>query len=116
MLTVAHIVKIWNFGIHLPIIGISLDRFLIQNLARGDRVPCLHPLTKFHHWGFRNVGLLPRKMSKLRIFGIHLPLRGDAILQKFVWGRKSRVLTLTPNFIVVALEMWAYCSYDRQNW
>ena len=29
-------------------------------------------------------------------------------LQNLAWGRKSRVHTLMPNFIIVALKMWSY--------
>jgi len=33
-----------------------------------------------------------------------------AILTKFGMGRVSQVRSLTPNFTVVALKMWAYAS------
>ena len=29
-------------------------------------------------------------------------------LQNLAWGRESRVHTLMPNFIIVALKMWIY--------
>jgi len=32
----------------------------------------------------------------------------EFFIQNFAWKRESKIRTLTPNFIVVALKMWVY--------
>jgi len=73
----------------------------------GERVPGLHPHTKFHRSGLKIVGLQPKKIA---IFSINLPKWGIPIkrfLQNVAWG-ESQVRTLIPNFTLLALKMWAY--------
>jgi len=42
----------------------------------GEGVIGLHPRTKFHHRGLRNVDLSPPKLSKYGIFDTNLAIRG----------------------------------------
>jgi len=93
----------------------------------GEGVPGPHDHANFQHCGFKNVGLRPPKIA---IFGINLPIRirknpgGPMQYRQAPWafftklggGTVSQVRSLTPNFTVVALKMWAYRRRNRQNW
>jgi len=62
--------KLVIFGINLPKKGI-LPQAIFIKFGCWEGVPGLHIHTKFHHSGFKNVGLQPQKIA---IFGINLPL------------------------------------------
>jgi len=42
-------------------------------IRRGEGIPALHIYAKFHHCGFKNVGLKSPKWPKLLIFNINFP-------------------------------------------
>jgi len=54
----------------------------LPNLA-WDGVPGSHPDTKFHHCGFKNVGLQPPKSPKLVFFWYKFAQKGYTALSDF---------------------------------
>jgi len=59
------------FGVNLPTKGyIPLTDF--YKILHGEGLPGSHPHTKFYHFGLVNVGLQPKKLPKIVIFGINL--------------------------------------------
>ena len=78
---------------------------IFTKFGLGKVGPGPHRHAKFHCCGFKNVGLQPQNRKKMVIFGINLPQRVYPLkrfLQNLSWGRKSRVRTVMPNFIVAA--------------
>ena len=75
----AKITKIVNFWYKFAQKGyIPLSNFFYTKFGVGEGVPGSHPHAKFHHCGFKNVGLQPSKSRKMLIFGINLPLRENS--------------------------------------
>jgi len=73
-------------------------------MGRESQVRTLAPI------GFKNVGLQPPKSPKLVFFGKIIAPKGYVPLTDFyqIWhGESFQDCTLTPNFLAVALKMWA---------
>jgi len=61
-------------------------------------------------------GLTGPKVAKLVIFGINLQRRGIPLSDFFVaLGKESQVRTITPNFTIMAIKMWAQALKIAKN-
>jgi len=60
----------------LVILGINLPKTDFYRIWLGEEVPGSYPHAKFHHCGFKNLGLQPPKSPKLVFFRLNLPKMG----------------------------------------
>jgi len=64
----------WSFFVKFSPKGQIQSDFYQIKCGLGDGVPGSHLRAKFHHSGFKNVGLQPQKSQKVAIIGINLHL------------------------------------------